>query len=53
VKRFKRPTAWEVFWLATLGPFFLLGWAVLHSTKHLNRLAGLWCRVLLSVYPKD
>lgn len=48
----KLPTAWEVFWLVTLGPFFLLGWVLLHATKHLNRLAAHWCRFLLSVYPE-
>lgn len=51
MRRLKRPNAWEVFWLATIGPFFLVGWAVLHVTKHLNRLASLRCRYLLSVYP--
>jgi hypothetical protein len=53
MRRFKGPTPWEVFWLATLGPFFVVGWLVLHTTKQLNRLAAYWCRFLLSVYPEE
>lgn len=48
----RKPTAWEVFWILTLGPFFAIGWCLLHASKHVNRVASLWCRFLLSVYPE-
>lgn len=53
MRRFRKPTAWEVFWLVTLGPFCLIGLVVQRVTKHLNRLATLWCKFLLSVYPEE
>jgi hypothetical protein len=53
VKHFKRPTAWEVFWLATLGPFWLVSWGLAQGSYALHRLTSRWCRFLLSVYPKD
>lgn len=38
-------------WLIAFGPFWLLGWGVLHATKHLNRLASWWCHFLMMVFP--
>lgn len=43
--------AWVAMWWLVFGPLWLLGWGVLHASKHINRLASLWCRLLLSVYP--
>lgn len=40
-----------VLWLVFLGPLWLLGWGVLHSTKWLNKAASFVCRALLVLLP--
>lgn len=42
-----------LLWLVFIGPLWLVGWGVLHSTKVLNRVAAVWCKALLALFPVE
>jgi hypothetical protein len=50
-------SAWIAWWGAValwclfVFPLWLVGWGVLHASKHLNRAANLWCDALLGLFP--
>lgn len=44
---------WVLLWFVAFGPLWLVGWGVMNATRHLNRVAAMWCRMLLAIYPED
>lgn len=40
-----------VLWIVFVGPLWLLGVAVLHASKWLNKGAALWCRAAMALFP--